>query len=359
MQTQRKTLNFEGENIYVGIEHLKNWYVAILTEHLEHKRFRMDPSAETLYKYLCTHFPGGVYYSVYEAGFCGLSAHNQLTSFGITNMVVNPSDVPTSDKEHDRKTDAVDAYKLARSLRNKELTSIYIHHQDTLKDRSLLRIRKTIVEDMTRVKNKIKGMLYYYGVSYPAEFALPGRYWSNRFMNWLKEEVISGGQVAQEALSLLIEEYEERRRRLLKTTQLIRSLSRHEKYRENISFLCSVSGIGILTGMFLLVNIEDISRFANRDKFASYLGLRPTCHQSDSKDPKGHLTNRGQKELRTLLVESAWIAARKDPALSLKFNQLRHRMEANKAIIYIARKLANRIYYVLKNKQYYVNGLVE
>ncbi len=35
MQTQRKELNFEGQNIFVGIDvHLKSWNVSIYTEDL-------------------------------------------------------------------------------------------------------------------------------------------------------------------------------------------------------------------------------------------------------------------------------------------------------------------------------------
>jgi transposase len=176
MQRQRKELNFKGENIYVGIDvHLKSWYVSILTEHIEHKRFRQDPQAEILAKYLHTHFPGGSYYSVYEAGFSGFSAHYKLTALGIKNIVVNAADVPTSHKEQEQKSDPVDASKLARSLRNGELRCIHIHRPETLRDRSLLRTRSSLVKDMTRIKNRIKGMLYYYGVSVPSEFASKGK----------------------------------------------------------------------------------------------------------------------------------------------------------------------------------------
>jgi transposase len=358
MQRQRKELNFKGENIYVGIDvHLKSWYVAILTEYIEHKRFRLDPEAEILAKYLQTRFPGGTYYSVYEAGFSGFSAHYKLTALGIKNIVVNAADVPTSNKEQEQKSDPVDASKLARSLRNGELTCIHIHRPETLRDRSLMRTRSSLVKDMTRIKNRIKGMLYYYGVPVPPEFASKSN-WPKRFVSWL-ETVKTDGLVSEASFGLYLEEYAQKRSQLLKAMLMIRELSRSEAYAENMAVLKHVHGIGITTGMFLLVNIEDISRFPSRDKFRGYLGLNPGCHQSGDKNPKGHLTQRGQGELRALLMESAWIAARKDPALTLKFNALCRRMDPSKAIVQIAGKLANRIYYVLKNKEKYVNAVVE
>lgn len=360
MQEQRKGLYFDGENFYIGIDvHLKNWYITIMDERLELKRFSMKPCAKALYKYLDTHYPGGQYYSAYEAGFCGLSVHYELMAAGIVNIVVNPSDIPCTDKERDQKTDAVDASKLARSLRNKELKPIYIHRWQTLQDRALLRVRKSLVKDMTCIKSRIKGMLYYFGISYPPAFELSSRHWSKAFINWLKEEVLNSGLVGKEAFSILIEEFESKRDRLAQITRAIRNLSQEERYKENFNYIRSVPGIGTLSAMFFLVNIEEINRFENRDKFAGYLGLKPTRHQSSENDPKGHLTNRGQKELRTLLVENSWISIRCDPALTKKFGELCKRMNANKAIIHIARKVANRIYYVLKNKQFYVNGLVQ
>jgi transposase len=76
MQTQSTELNFEGQNVFVGIDaHLKSRTVSILTDHLFHKTFTQHASAVPLHNYLERNFPGGVYHSVYEAGFCGLWPH--------------------------------------------------------------------------------------------------------------------------------------------------------------------------------------------------------------------------------------------------------------------------------------------
>ena len=70
------------------------------------------------------------------------------------------------------------------------------------------------------------------------------------------------------------------------------------------------------------------------------------------------MTFRGQKILKSMLVESAWVAVRIDTALSLSYNTYIKRMQPNKAIIRIARKLLNRMYYTLKNKRPYQTGIV-
>jgi len=71
------------------------------------------------------------------------------------------------------------------------------------------------------------------------------------------------------------------------------------------------------------------------------------------------MTGRRNPQLRCLLIESAWVAVRKDPALIMAFNDLCKRTTKTKAIVKIARKLLNRIRYVLKNQQEYVPGVVQ
>jgi len=128
MQMQFKELDFTGQNIYAGIDvHKKNWQVSVFSEELFHKTFNQPPKPEVLHGYLTKHFPNGTYYSVYEAGFCGFWIHDKLQSLGINNIVVNPADIPSTDKEKKRKTDKVDSNKLARQLRNGDLEAIYTH----------------------------------------------------------------------------------------------------------------------------------------------------------------------------------------------------------------------------------------
>jgi transposase len=107
-----------------------------------------------------------------------------------------------------------------------------------------------------------------------------------------------------------------------------------------------------------MTHIETIDRFKNTDYLASYVGLIPNSHSSGESENKGEMTFRGQNHLKAILVESSWVAVRVDPALSLSYNTYIHRMQPNKAIIRIARKLLNRIYYVLKNQREYVCGVV-
>lgn len=177
-------------------------------------------------------------------------------------------------------------------------------------------------------------------------------------MKWLSQEIVFSTEQGTDALSLLVKSASEQRKLLLEATRRIRALSRMERYEESLELIRTVPCVGFITGMTFLTEIEDISRFANSDKLAGYIGLIPTSHASGEKEGKGEMTFRGQAQMKSMLIESSWFA-RIDPTLSMSFSALIQRMEPNKAITRIARKVLNRIYYVLKYKKEYVCSVVK
>ena len=357
MQTQVKTFDFAGQNIYTGIDvHKKNWRVSIYSEELHHKSFHQPADPKALYHYLSRHFPNANYYSVYEAGYCGFWIHNQLQDLGINNIVVNPADVPTTDKEKKQKTDPVDSNKLAKHLRNGDLEAIYIHDAGVLEDRSLIRMRSTLIKEIARYKNRIKAELSFFGINIPEQYHKAQGFWSNRFMQWLAELKLSQ-ESGTESIGILIDHVKYLRQDLLRVNKKVRGLSTHEAYQENVKLLMSIHGIGIITSMVILTEIYDIHRFSNQQKLSSYVGLTPTSHSSGDSQIHGEMINRGNKYLKKAIVEAAWVAARIDPGLHQDFLAYCTRMKKNKAIIRIAKKLLNRICFVLKNQVPYNDGL--
>lgn len=359
MRTQINELDFKGQNIYIGIDvHLKSWAVAVMSEGTLLKRFSQSPSADVLYSFLNDNYPNATYKSVYEAGFSGFWAHYRLLELGIENIIVNPSDVPTMLKEKLRKTDAVDCVKLARGLRSGDLKGIYIHSREATEYRSLIRLRETITKDMTREKNRIKAFLYFNGITYPEHFQGSKSHWSKRFMDWLKSIELST-PYGRKTLGFHIEKAEYQRAMLLRQTRLMRELSRGESIAQQLKLLTSVPGIGITIGMNIITEIGNMKRFRNSDHLAAYIGLIPMCHSSGEKDNDGDITFRRHATLRCYLVEASWRAIRTDPALTMAYQEYCKRMEPAKAIIKIARKLVNRIFFVLKRKQEYVTCVVK
>lgn len=353
METQGKKIDFKDQNIFIGFDaHLKSWKVTVMAENTVYKTFVQPPEPELLYNYLSKNFPGGKYHTAYEAGYCGYWIHNKLVSYGINSIVVNPADIPTTDKERVQKEDKRDSRKIARSLSNGELVPIYIPSIETQRDRSLLRTRSMLVKDIARYKNRIKSFLYFYGIPFDESFLNPQSHWSNRFIKWLESIQIDNGS-GKETLKILISECKNLRTSILKVNREIRNLSNTEKYNTNVKLLRTVPGIGLLTSMIILTELDVINRFNNIDKLCGFIGLIPSTNSSGEKERTGDITPRGNNVLRKALVESSWVAIRNDPSLMQSYLSYKKRMESNKAIIKISKKLLSRIRYVLINQKPY------
>ena len=127
MHTKVNESTFAGQPIYVGIDvHLKSWKVTVMAGDIHCKTFSAPPQSDKLANYLKQNFPGANYYSAYEAGFCGFSVHRALTRCGIKSIIVNPADIPTTDKERRQKEDKRDSRKIAQTLRSGHLQGIYV-----------------------------------------------------------------------------------------------------------------------------------------------------------------------------------------------------------------------------------------
>jgi transposase len=350
MREVRK-ISFKEKSIFIGIDvHKKSWKVCILCEEIEHKVYSLETSASVLGKYLRRNFPGAQYFSVYEAGFCGFWVHEALQSEGINNIVVNPADVPTTDKEKKRKTDGIDCRKLARSLRNGDLSSIYIPERDKQEDRSLVRLRTLMVKDQTRSKNRIKSVLSTFGIIIPEEKV--GSHWSKKYIEYLRQEIKKSATLSH-TIEFLLADLEKNRNMVAEVTRKIRQLSLEPRYLRKVDILRSVVGISILTAMTLLTEFGDFRKYKRLDKLVSYVGITPDERSSGEKENKLSITKRGNKFLKHVIIEAAWTAVRKDPALMLAYKNYSKRMLKTKAIVKIARKLINRIRFVLLNEVEY------
>ena len=351
---QSKGINFKGQNIYVGIDvHLKSWHVTVLTESGFKRKHSQPSSALALYEHLNRHYPGGIYHAVYESGFSGFSTYYSLMSYGIRCVIAHAADVPVGQYESVMKNDAVDSDRLARALRDGSLRqTVYVPSKEILDHRGILRFRTQLQKQLCGYKSRVKHLLHNNGVCFPDCFSRSSTHWSSRFMLWLRKDVRLLSPT-RETLDLLMTQIDRLRTDLLSVTRRIRELSRSEAYAARMELLLSIPGIGVLTAMHLLCEVENPERFNGQRAFASYLGLVPTSHDSGEKKRTGEMTFRGNKRLRTLLVESSWVAIGRDRALAACYGELRRRMEPQEAIVRIARKLSNRILSVLKTGKRY------
>jgi transposase len=347
--------NFSALQLYIGIDvHKKQWSVSIFTNAAHHRTFSQPPSPDALRTYVDKNFPHWSVICAYEATKLGYWIHRKLKAFGYECLVVNAADIPTSDKDATSKTDPVDSRKIAKALRANLLTSIHVPDIITEGDRQLFRYRKKLQADQTRVKNRIKDKFLFTGIQIPEQF--DNANWSKAFLNWVRKAKLPDLSTRL-TLDRLVEQYEFLHKHFLKVSVEVRKLQRESRYRKQAKLLRSIPGVGPLTTVELLCEIEAIERFKSFKKFNGFIGFRPYSHSSGEHDWKGRLTYRQHKALRSSLIECAWSAIQKDPIMAQRYNELKLRLTGKRAIVVIARKLTSRIYSVLKNGTPYQLGI--
>jgi transposase len=351
-------LNFNGQKIYVGIDvHKKNWQITIVLNGMKVKTFSMNPNPEELHNFLSKHYPRGEYHSVYEAGFSGFWADRKLKELGINNIVVNPADVPTKSNERRRKTDKIDSTKLARELSVGHLDGIYIPSEKAEALRTLVRLRRQIVTDQTRLKNRIKSLLMFLGYSLPED--IQTKHWSHKYIAALRGLDIKHEE-SRTTLNELLNNLEFIRSQLVQILKQIKEyIAKDEQAAKIVKLLQTIPGIGYILATILYSEIIDINRFKRLDNLVNYIGFSPAIYSSSDREVNLGITKQKNKYARNYLIESAWIAIRKDPALQMAYGNLCKKMPPNKAIIRISKKLLNRIRAVWINQEEYVCALVK
>ena len=107
-------------------------------------------------------------------------------------------------------------------------------------------------------------------------------------------------------------------------------------------------GVGPVTALATVLTLGPAERFASSKEVGSYFGLIPSEESSGGKQRLGRISKQGSSFLRFLLVEAGQTAARYDPQLKRFYRRLALRKNRGVAKVAVARKLATRLYLMLR-----------
>jgi transposase len=117
-------------------------------------------------------------------------------------------------------------------------------------------------------------------------------------------------------------------------------------------------GVGPITALAFALTMGPAARFCRGKQVASYLGLIPTEHSSGGRGQRlGHISKQGNPFLRGLLVEAAHSAVRHEPEMRRAYQRLAQRKCRALAKVAMARKLAVRLYWMLREEVDYAQRL--
>lgn len=237
-------------------------------------------------------------------------------------------------EERQAETDKDDALKLAQLSAMNQLLTLQIPGAKVRQGRSLIGYRNTLVARRTAIKNHIRSILDRQGMSWPggksgwtdksisalkfiAQSALdtqPDDLW--RFEILMELEALAQGQT-------LIVQVEKRLDELAKTDARVQQLQ-------------SIPGVGPRLAEVVVAVIDDAKRFRNAKQVGAYASLTPTQFESGTMSRQGGISGRGNKLLRTLLVQVSWLGRRCNGKISAIFEEVCRGSKTRRKIAVIA-----------------------
>jgi len=244
------------------------------------------------------------------------------------------------------KTDIRDTLILARLLAANLVPDVWVPPVHVRQLRQLLSQRRQLVETHTQIVNRMHSVAHRHHLKHER-----GKRFNEKNTAWQKDKVLSS--VEQFQLELEMENRAYLEKQIGRIGKEVAKMSHQKPWAQSMTYLMQLPGFGVITGMTVLAAIGEIQRFESAKHLASYSGLTPGLEQSGSKLVQKGITKEGRKELRWALVEAAQRAAKSDPVWKHRFEEMHKRMHRNRAIVAVARRLLELVWYVLTRRQPY------
>lgn len=351
-KVKENKINFKGKMVNIGVDmHKLSWRMTCLVEGDVVLAVNLAKPRYDSFKRLISRFEGNYVRIVYEAGPGGFDLYDKLTNDGIDCIVTPPSLIPT-ESGNKVKTDKKDSHKLARLLESNMLKKVWVLSPEERAHRQLVRTRRQIVNHRSDAMRQIKSLLLFHGIEVPFSSR---QQWTGRFIKWL-HEIDLGDEYLNASLKALVHLFDYLSAEKNRLTHEVIELARKDKYASKVKLLKSIPGIGALSAMEILVEIQDMSRFETADELAAFLGLTPSQYSSGEHIRMGHITHMGNDRIRTTLIESSWILINKNPLMRKKYENIKYRRGGKRAIVAVARSLSACIRRILLDQAPYEIG---
>ena len=264
-----------------------------------------------------------------------------LTQLGHELWVGDAAKIRASEvrrQKHDRR----DAALLLKLLLEGRFPRIWTPSGEEKDLRQLLIHRHKLVRIRAEVKNELQHLAMNQGVMRKSKLwskagervllGLPLRLWASR----RREDLMKVKEMLNGQIDLLDQ-------------AVMEAADKSQKARLRMT----QPGVGPITSMAFVLTMGDVSRFPRGKQVASYLGLIPREYSSGGKQRLGSISKQGNRFMRMLLVEAAQVAVRCDPEMRSEYLHRCHTKAKGVAKVAAARKLAIRLYWMLRTNTAY------
>jgi transposase len=315
--------------LYVALELGQDqWHLAFATQAAEKPRFRVIPArdldrlaAEIQKAKDRFRLPADApVRTCYEAGRDGFWVHRALVARGIDNLVVDSSSIEVNRRRKRVKSDPVDAAKLLNLLcryhsgENKVWRVVRVPAVADEDRRQLHRGLKDLQRQQTECSNRIQGLLASYGLT--AVVNAQFRDTLTGLRDWAGDPVPAGLQrrllqefAVWEAVHAQVRQAGNEQERRLRTGT--------EPHLGQVRRLMGLKAVGVRTAWVLVAEVFAWRKIRNGRELGALAGLTPTPYQSGETEREQGISKAGNKHVRGLIVELAWLWLRWQPGSDL------------------------------------------
>ena len=241
-----------------------------------------------------------------------------------------------------QKTDKRDAAHILKLVVEGRFPRLWTPDREQRDLRQLVLHRHKLVEIRSRVKNELQHLAMNKGMQKKRTLwsqagqkmlrELPLKPWA-----WCRREDLLG------LLGMLNQQI----------SKLDTAVQQAAEENSQAKLLMTQPGVGPNTALGFVLTIGDVTRFRRGKQVASYLGLIPREESSGGRQKLGAITKQGNRMLRSLLVEAAQSAVQHDPGFRKQCLHRCHQKPKAVAKVAAARKLAVRLYWMLRTQKPY------
>jgi transposase len=238
-----------------------------------------------------------------------------------------------------QKTDKRDAAHILNLVVQGRFPRLWTPDREQRDLRQLVLHRHKLVEIRSRVKNELQHLSLNKGMQKKRTL------WSQAGMQALRELPLKPwASCRREDLLGLLQMLD------LQVGKLDQAVQHAAEENRQAKLLMTQPGVGPNTALAFVLTIGDVSRFRRGKQVASYLGLIPHENSSGDRRQTGAISKQGNRMLRSLLVEAAQTAVRFDPQFRKQYWHRCHQKPKGVAKVAAARKLAVRLYWMLRTE---------
>jgi transposase len=306
----------------------------------------MSASAEELEKTLVNNYKGAHLHIVYECCFSGFWIYDYFHERGY-EIIVTPTNRIYRDGSI-VKTDKIDSRKLAFQHSRGLLRAVKVPTIKIREYRSLFRIYDKEKMREGQILRQIRSILEC------KNHELKWKKWNKEFIEKLKL-VRFQEEIFNRKFEVLIKEYEYVKEQIKDSEKRIKQIGEDAELGERIRRIERINGIGIMSAVRLVVYLFDRKdRFESGEKLAHYVGLTPGEQSSGEEIIRSRTGLIGSRQLRSIIIQLAWVAVRKDGSLLDKYERVyRSSGSKQKAIVAVARKLMMKVHAITEKEEGY------